>query len=134
MTDQTQSPTGESKMEALTALPTEIADSATRYMVESGADFNSVAAMTDECETHSRRLSEFLAGTEIVDEWGDVAEVEAWPIQLWTNETPEALCDNPSAGGHFVAYVTWAGLSYQIDLTAAQFPEMGWTGPMATED
>lgn len=119
-------------MTELTALPTEIREMVEQYMATAGVDFTNPEAVRGECETHARGLAAAMGSGEYdmdEDGWGE--EYEAWAVQVWMDETPAALAGNAMAGGHFVTHVRTSEGEYTVDLTAAQFPEMGWTGPRA---
>lgn len=117
----------------ITSLPAAAAQLVTSYIDQASADFSSADAMYGECETHSCALAMALDGVMITDEWDGEAPIEAWPAQKWMDRVPAALEGNEMAGGHFVTRVRIDGMVYEIDLTAAQFPEMGWTGPQVRE-
>ena len=101
------------------------------YMATSGADFTSASAMVGNCQDYSIAVAAYLTGVELTDEDGDVVETaDSWPVQKWLDKVPAALAGNDLAGGHYVAIVDWVdGYRYEIDLTAAQFAELGWTAP-----
>jgi hypothetical protein len=101
------------------------------FIAASGADFTSHAQMEGQCQDFSVAIAAHLAGVELLDEDGDVAETsDAWPAQKWMDAVPAAIAHNELAGGHYVAIVDWHdGYRYEVDMTAAQFPELGWSNP-----
>jgi hypothetical protein len=49
-------------------------------------------------------------------------------VQLF--DCPAVIEGNPMAHGHYVCRVAWCGETHWIDITAAQFPELGLRGPV----
>ena len=114
----------------LTTLPQPLTEMVESYMASAGDDFSSRAAMEGRCQDHSLALADAIVASERpLDSWGDDIEIDAYAVQIWMDEVPEELEGNELAGGHYVVMVEYDGLRYEIDITAAQFPELGWTGP-----
>lgn len=121
----------------LNTLPSQLRDAVLSLIAERGWDVTSARAMESECETLSRALASRLDGMPIEDpaeddpEWWATAESSArlmWPD---ADDIPADVADDELAIGHVVCWVDWDGDEYEIDLTAAQFPQLGWTGPQA---
>jgi hypothetical protein len=104
-------------------LPSEILDTVVDYMSRAGLDFAAVAAVRGQCETQSYALVRHLRA----------AGLDAGVVQVWTESVPAVLADDEMAPGHFVVAVRYDDQRYRIDLTAAQFPALGWTGPRGEE-
>jgi hypothetical protein len=97
------------------------------FVATSGVDFSDADVVRGQCEDFSRDLAEYIDGTVV----GEYEVAESYRVQKWMERVPAALEGNELAGGHYVTLVRWDGYEYEIDLTAAQFPEMGWTAPRA---
>jgi hypothetical protein len=106
-------------------LPEALAEMVRSFVAVSGVDFSDADAVRGRCEDFSRALAEHIDGTRI-DEY---ETAESYRVQVWMEQVPEALAANDLAGGHYVTLVRWDGLEYEVDMTAAQFPELGWNGP-----
>jgi hypothetical protein len=45
-------------------------------------------------------------------------------------DAPAELAGNDMAQGHYTLFVAWDMDEFYLDMTAAQFPELGQTGPV----
>lgn len=109
------------------ALPAFLARLVTDFIEAKGLDVTSADAMTGACYDVSRALEVALEGQE--DDDGE--EVFATAVQVWMDgdPLPEPLAANEMAPGHWIVRAEYDCEKWEIDLTAAQFPEIGWTGP-----
>jgi hypothetical protein len=111
---------------SLEILPAEILAVVTA--VVGANDMTDASAVRSECETWSRRLS--VALSRAVDADGE--RIHAWGGLRWPSAVPARLEGDELAIGHVVCFCRLSsGDEYMIDLTAAQFGAMGWTGPIA---
>lgn len=122
--------------DALNALPAALLALVEEHMRAAGLDYASPAAMHSKCERQSVELAHSISAARVVevDEDGDEWAIphDAWTTRLWADgRVPAAIKGDDLAIGHVVCVVDWDGEEYRIDLTAAQFPELGWTGPRA---
>ena len=109
-------------------LPAELRDACLR--VAARHDVRSAAAMRGECMIISDELDvEVDRAIKALDIDEDDADMyECHTVQMF--DAPAALADNDMAEGHYTLWVMWDGDEYYIDMTAAQFPELGQTGPV----
>ncbi|NBC16393.1 MAG: hypothetical protein GVY18_03650 [Bacteroidetes bacterium] len=117
---------------AIDVLPEPIRSAVAEYVDTCGVDLTDPDAVESECETHSLALARHLEGLVTYDEDGDVdVEVETWTRLYWAEpgDVPESLAGDELAIGHVVCCVEWDSDEFIVDLTAAQFPSLGWTGP-----
>ena len=110
-------------------LPAPLAGEIQRFVRKSRADFSCAITMTGECEDVSRDLAKHLNGKTLENEFGEQERVQAFRVQKWMHTVPSRLRHNHMAEGHYVVIIKWNGQVWEVDMTAAQFPEMGWTGP-----
>lgn len=96
------------------------------HMASRGRDYSDAGAMWSECWDESRALEVALDGHN-----ADGCEIYAATVAAPVAE----LAGDDKADGHYVCRVEYADESgtqvWDVDLTAAQFSQLGWNGPRA---
>jgi hypothetical protein len=116
----------------LTTLPTALQSIVTDVAAKLGIDMHSASSARGRCYDAALALQSRLSDMEIADEDGFVdVYADCAAVQMW--DAPDALSGDEMAAGHWVARVEWNQDVYFVDITAAQFAALGWTGPRVAE-
>jgi hypothetical protein len=115
-------------MADINAIPAGLASIVSDFLASRAVDWTCPTAMSGECDTYSSQLVRALSTVDAA------ASVYAKIVGVGANI--DGL-DADLANGHTVVLVEWdnwedesdAYGTFMIDLTAAQFPTLGWTGP-----
>jgi hypothetical protein len=109
------------------SMPAPLAALVTDFIARAGLRVYDAAAMRSECESVSRRLAAVLDGYYDADTG----------VECYATPTPAPVAElagDELADGHVVCRVEYSDDAssssvWHIDLTAAQFSSLGWTGP-----
>ena len=116
----------------LNTLPTELAAIVTEVADQLGLDMSSAQSVRGRCYDAALALQSRLSDFTMLDEDGDPAlYADCAAVQMW--DAPDALSGDEMAAGHWVARVEWDRDVYYVDITAAQFAALGWTGPRVAD-
>ncbi len=100
---------------------------ASRHSVlDSGAMAGQCMVISDELDAEVQAAIDSLT---IDDDDRDMYECRT--VQMFG--APAELAENDMAEGHYTLWVMWDGDEYYIDMTAAQFPEIGQSGPLVRD-
>lgn len=99
--------------------------------ISRAVDVRSPAAMRGQCLKMSTALVELLDGVSYIDEYECSVTIRAHLVQMW--DAPAVIANNPLAYGHYICRIDVDGDTLYVDMTAAQFPELGHVGPALCE-
>ena len=94
-------------------------------------DVHSADAMHGQCEVVSTELREEVLetiATMPLEDDDDRAYYTCHLVQMF--DAPAELASNDMAQGHYTLFVAWDMDEFYVDMTAAQFPALGQTGPV----
>ncbi len=114
--------------DALTELPAEL--KAACMAVAARHEVSDADAMRGQCMVISDELDAAVqSAIDALDIDEDDRDMyECHTVQMFG--APQPLAENGMAEGHYTLWVMWDGDEYYIDMTAAQFPELGQAGPV----